>query len=155
RKLARAGLLDQDVLVEDPDRARSHQLLRDARGGALEHEATILGDARPVAVVADETAGAAGGRVDALVGSGLPEIALDARPQRLNPIAKIALEQHRAVEPETLDQVLRDGRRRARARLFLHGGHCWHLLPVPWPEVWHRGGASSRRSTRARFDHRG
>jgi len=44
RELAGAWLLHQDVLVEHPDRARAHQLLRDPRGRALEDEAPVFRD---------------------------------------------------------------------------------------------------------------
>src|SRR5258708_33040917 len=96
RQLARAGLLDQDMLMEEPRGARAHQLTGNFRGGAPEDEVAVFRNPSPIAVVADEPPGAAAGRIDALIGPRFPEIAIDAGSERLDPFPEQAPEKNRA-----------------------------------------------------------
>ena len=54
RRLPRAGLLDEQVVVEEPDLLRAHQLAGDPGRGRLADELLELGDPLPVAEVLEE-----------------------------------------------------------------------------------------------------
>src|SRR5260221_4068243 len=107
-QLARPGLLDKDMLGKKTRPARAHQLARELRGRAFESEGAVVWNSRPVAVIADEAPGTARRRVDALVGTGLLQVPLDAAAEHLDPVRENAFEENRAISTKAFNQILGD-----------------------------------------------
>ena len=128
---ARLGLrlLHQHVLVEEPRGARIHEPGGHLRRRGVEHEVAVLGDARPVAVVAEEVAFRAFRLVLLRVRPGRAHVSIDAGAEHVDPLRERAFEVHHAVAPERFGGGVVDtggcGSRRGRARLMRWSG-CRH-----------------------------
>ena len=119
RRLGGAGLLDQDVIVENLHAVRAHQVGGNFGGGRGADDLLEFGNALPVAVIVEETAAFAGIEVFGGIFAGLGHVGLDATAQRLDVIAEQALDQNDSVALIFFDVFL--GNERMRHVMSL----CW------------------------------
>jgi hypothetical protein len=106
RPLARAGFLDEQVVVEETDAARAHQAPRDLGRSRAADEQLVLRNALPVAEVLDEPAGVVRAARDERALARFAEVPLDPAPDELDFLRRERVAHaHGPVASERVDQL--------------------------------------------------
>jgi hypothetical protein len=111
------------MFVEQPNGLRAHQLPGDARGRRMESEVAELGNAVPIAIIAEVAPGRA--IVDAHIGAGCSYVALDASLQPLNPASEDTAQNHGPILPEGRHRRVVDQFAIAAHRRFPPAARCF------------------------------